>query len=141
MRAIPVISSLLLLLNWFTPVEVNSYGAILFLIFLFISSSLLLLNEKLFKQHRKKYYPVILLTVGFICFGIYYFRWSGDWKTQTILYEKKDQSNRTIEFQLQDKGALGYNKRTVDKIEILPLINWVNDINENTIDSLEWKKS
>ena len=36
------------------------------------------------------------------------------WKTQNIVLESSHNSNHKIEYQLQDIGALGYNKRTVE---------------------------
>jgi hypothetical protein len=70
--------------------------------------------------------------------------WRGDWKTQTILYQNKHLFNRTIEFQLQDKGALGFNKRTVDRIKIIPFVSWtkkLTDENLKNVDSLTWDKA
>lgn len=73
--------------------------------------------------------------------------WGGDWETQTILYQSRHSSNRVIVFQMQDVGALGYNKRTVDKTELIPGVSWFNkvyatplDIPQNSRDSLDWRK-
>ncbi|RZK36958.1 MAG: hypothetical protein EOO61_09645 [Hymenobacter sp.] len=48
---------------------------------------------------------------------------------------------------MQDVGALGYNKRTVDKTELIPGVSWFNkvyatplDIPQNSRDSLDWRK-
>ena len=41
---------------------------------------------------------------------------SSAWRTQTVLYENSHFKFKKIEFQMQDKDALGYNKRTVEVI-------------------------
>jgi hypothetical protein len=57
-----------------------------------------------------------------------------------VEYQNLHLSNRTIEFQLQDKGSRGYNRRRVDRIKILPFIEWTNEIGHEPIDTLTWKK-
>ena len=66
--------------------------------------------------------------------------WGGDWKTQTIIYQNRNSAGRTIEFQMQDIGALGYYKRTVDKIKLLPFVYWIKKIDEAKIDTLKWRE-
>lgn len=69
--------------------------------------------------------------------------WRGDWKTQTVIYQNKNSSNRTIEFQLQDKGALGYNRRTVDRFKITFFLSWTKRLSESEVshaDPLKWEK-
>jgi hypothetical protein len=70
--------------------------------------------------------------------------WGGDWKTQTILYQSRHSANRVIVFQLQDVGALGYNKRTVDKTELIPGVSWFNKVYATPLaipqDSMDWRK-
>ena len=39
---------------------------------------------------------------------------SGSWKTQTIIYQNGHLNFKKVEFQMQDVGALGYKKRTVE---------------------------
>ena len=39
---------------------------------------------------------------------------TGEWKTQTVLYENGHFEFKTIEFQMQDKGELDYNRRIVE---------------------------
>lgn len=45
----------------------------------------------------------------------------GAWQTQTILYKHEQLIVKTIEYQMQDVGALGYNQRTVEATYITPL--------------------
>ena len=71
----------------------------------------------------------------------YYLDRRGDWLTQTVLYQHRHVANRTLEFQLQDKGSFGYNRRTVDRIKLLPSISWSTVLTEESlknIDTLTW---
>lgn|SRR5690554_3805932 len=65
--------------------------------------------------------------------------WTGDWKTQTILYEHGHLKNKTIEFQMQDKGALGFNRRIVEVTRITGFINYVEPIDTSKV-TLPWLK-
>jgi hypothetical protein len=88
------------------------------------------------------------LAVSAVIFGMFliinfYLDWRGDWKTQTILYINNHTTNRTIEFQLQDKGAFGYNRRTVDRVKIIPFVSWTKRVTEAdllNLDSLTWNQ-
>jgi hypothetical protein len=39
---------------------------------------------------------------------------STSWKTQTIVYQNKLDDSKKVEFQMLDKGALGYRRRTIE---------------------------
>jgi len=88
------------------------------------------------------------LTVSTVVFGLFlifnlYTDWRGDWRTQTIIYRNNHLYNRTIEFQLQDKGALGFNRRTVNRLKLFPFVSLTKELTEEdlkNIDSLTWDK-
>jgi hypothetical protein len=88
------------------------------------------------------------LTVSTAAFAFFliihrFLDWRGDWKTQTIIYTNNHLSNRTIEFQLQGKGSLGYNRRTVDRFKLFPFVSWTTKLTEENlknVDSLTWDK-
>ncbi len=65
---------------------------------------------------------------------------TGAWQTQTILYQNKYLSFKTVEFQMQNVGALGYNQRTVEVFYLTPFFmitkNVLTDIDKKT----EWVK-
>jgi hypothetical protein len=97
----------------------------------------------------KRPWPLIkTLTVSTVVFALFlifnrYLDWRGDWKTQTIIYTNNHLSNRTIEFQLQDKGSFGYNRRIVDRFKLFPFLSWTKKLTEENlanIDSLAWDK-
>ena len=61
------------------------------------------------------------------------------WETVTIFYEHKHNSCRTIEFQMQDIGALGFNRREVEVINLTPLFSITKEIpSDSEIDENEW---
>jgi len=64
---------------------------------------------------------------------------SAPWQTQTILYQNKNSSFKTIEFQMQDIGAFGYSKRTVEVYHISNLFMLVKKA-PVIIDSSKWIK-
>lgn len=62
------------------------------------------------------------------------------WRTQTILYQNGHLSSKTIEFQMQDVGALGYNKRTVEVFYLTPLFIIISEAPNDIEKRVEWVK-
>jgi hypothetical protein len=60
------------------------------------------------------------------------------YKTQSVLYKHNYDSKLTIEFQMKDIGALGYQRRIV-KIKEGFLFNTVEIIDTTKIDKSKWK--
>ncbi len=65
---------------------------------------------------------------------------SGAWRTQTILYQNGHLSFKTVEFQMQDVGALGYNKRTVEVFYLTPLFMITSEVPTDIDKRVEWVK-
>jgi hypothetical protein len=63
---------------------------------------------------------------------------SSTWKTQTILFQHLNES-KTIEYQMQDVGALGYNTRTVQVRYLTPFFTLVKTIPTVFEIKKEWK--
>ena len=63
---------------------------------------------------------------------------SASWKTQRILYENKKSSVKKVELQMQDMGALGYNKRAVEVLYLTPLFTITHDSPKNVDEKREW---
>jgi len=88
------------------------------------------------------------ITISLIIFGVilltkYFTDFRGDWKTQTIILQNRENINRTIEFQLQNKGALGFNRRTIDRTKIISFISLINEIKESDLiefNKLKWNE-
>ena len=65
---------------------------------------------------------------------------TGAWRTQTILYQNGHLSFKTVEFQMQDVGALGYNKRTVEVFYLTPLFIITSEVPTDIDNRVEWVK-
>ena len=63
---------------------------------------------------------------------------SANWKTQTIIYQNIEDDNLTIEYQIQDVGAFGYNKRTVIVYDLLGLFAVIKPTDIDTISKANW---
>lgn len=65
---------------------------------------------------------------------------TGAWRTQTILYQNRHLSFKTVEIQMQDFGALGYNKRTVEVFYLTPLFIITCEVSNDIDKKIEWVK-
>ncbi|MCK0158942.1 hypothetical protein MWU65_17275 [Cellulophaga sp. F20128] len=65
---------------------------------------------------------------------------SRSWKTQKILYQNGHLDFKKVEFQMQDVGALGYNKRTVEVIYLTDLFMIVSPVEKDIDKRVEWVK-
>ena len=65
---------------------------------------------------------------------------SESWKTQTILYQNGHLPFKKVEFQMQDLGALGHNKRTVEVIYLTDLFMIVSPVKKDIDNRVEWVK-
>ncbi len=65
---------------------------------------------------------------------------SSSWKTQKIIYKNGHLSFKNVEFQMRDKGALGYEKRIVEVIYITKLFMITNPVEKNIENKVEWIK-
>lgn len=62
------------------------------------------------------------------------------WKTQTIMYQNGHLANKTIEYQLQDIGARGYNKREVETFYLTKHFMLVSEVPKDVDERIEWIK-
>lgn len=65
---------------------------------------------------------------------------TGAWRTQTILYQNGHLTFKTIEFQMQDVGTFGYNKRTVEVFYLTPLFMITSEFPTDIDKRIEWVK-
>ena len=137
-----IVISSFLIATWLTDLEVTSRMLNKGLACIFISGLIGLAIRKTSWTVLKKFVFLILVFVVFLTLS-HFLDWRGDWKTQTVIFRNNHLSNRTIEFQLQDKGAFGYNRRTVDRVKIFPFVSWTKTLTEQeleNIDSVSWDK-
>ena len=105
---------------------------------------LLLWNYFAISQRKQQYlgtlYPLIILIFIIVIGPLHVLFASGAWHTQTVLYQHRNSRFKQIEFQLQDKGALGYNKRIVQVFYLTPLFIRTSPVPKKNHLSSEWKK-
>lgn len=65
---------------------------------------------------------------------------SSIWKTNKVLFINQENQNHKVEFQMQDIGALGYNKRTVEVIHYYNLFMIVKSKNKTFEHNNNWIK-
>lgn len=138
-RVIFLFSFLVLLLHGATPLEISSGLARWIFLGLSLAAGMLLVRPSL----RQKPWQTLAITFFFtllvrLLFSLY--SWGGDWKTRTVLYQHNESSLRTIDFQFQDVGARGYNRRVVERVHILPLLYWVCPSPQQGLDTTKWRK-
>lgn len=137
---------ILFLLDGLTSFDIKSQAIKSFVYFgLLIGAPLILvLNLLVIKTKTKRFIgtasPAVILTLiliigpGEILFS------TGVWHTQTILYQHGHLSSKTVEFQMQDIGAFGYNERTVEVMYLTPLFMITSEVPKNINQRGEWLK-
>ena len=85
-------------------------------------------------------FPSVLLILILILNPISILFTTGAWSTQTILYQHGHFSFKTIEYQMQDIGARGYNDREVEVIYLTPLFMVTSESPTNLDKRVEWIK-
>jgi hypothetical protein len=138
--AIWITVSLLLIATIISNLEITSRIVNRVLIFVFIVGLIEILTIRKSWTRIKRLLGATAIFAMFLIFK-FYLDWRGDWKTQTIMYQHKRLSSRTIESQLQNKGALGYNRRTVDRMKLFPFVSWTKQLtheNLEAVDPLIW---
>ena len=142
-----LIALLLFLLDALTSFEIKAQTikSTVYLGLLFTSPVILLwslIRKKSTKTKIKK-----ALLPSFMLLGIFwigptkFIQSSASWQTQKILYKHGHLAFKQIEFQMQDMGALGYNKRTVDISYLSDNFMVVSPLEEGIEPSGEWIKA
>jgi len=135
------LSATLILLNRYTPLYINSSILHYCLLFIAAATFIITVGHLFGKLKTGRSILVTFLIVAVICFIKAFFTWGGDWKTQTILYTSRDNNNRAIEYQMQgNRFAFGYRKRIVNRLKIVPLIDWTTDIDTVGISNTQWQR-
>lgn len=102
----------------------------------------LLWNILLIKSKANKIigtlFPIIILTLILVIGPARILFSTSAWHTQTILYQHGHLNFKTIEFQMQDIGALGYNERVVEVFYLTPIFMVTNEVPNNLDKAVEW---
>jgi hypothetical protein len=85
-------------------------------------------------------FPTIILVLILIVGPMKILFSTSAWRTQTILYQNGHLSFKTVEFQMQDIGAFGYNKRTVEVLYLTPLFMITSEVPNDIDKKVEWLK-
>jgi hypothetical protein len=85
-------------------------------------------------------FPTIVLALILVVGPMKILFSTGAWQTQTILYQNGHLSFKTVEFQIQDVGALGFNKRTVEVFYLTPFFMTTSEVPNDIDKRVEWVK-
>lgn len=85
-------------------------------------------------------FPSIVLTLILVAGPMKILFSKGAWRTQSILYQNGHLSFNTVEFQMQDVGALGYNKRTVEVFSLTRFFMITSKVPNDIDKRVEWVK-
>ena len=80
---------------------------------------------------------IILISICITGLLKYRIKWEADWKTQTIIFENGQFNNKTIEFQILEKGAPKQNKRIVEVTRFTSFLRIVEPVDTTKI-GLPW---
>ena len=129
---------LVLLLSLLTPLEIANNLVLNICLILSISGLLLIINSLFFSKQLKTIIPAIIL-ISICITGLlkYRIKWEADWKTQTIIFENGQFNNKTIEFQILEKGAPKQNKRIVEVTRFTSFLRIVDPVDTTRI-GLPW---
>lgn len=94
--------------------------------------------KAIFKRVIWTLFPAIMLVFMLITNPLKILFSSGSWHTQSILYQSRHSRFKTIEFQMQDIGALGYNERKVEVQYLTPYFMIAKVIPNTAAIGSEW---
>jgi hypothetical protein len=136
----------LFVLDVFTGFDIKNQGLKSFVYFGYIIGTPLIFTWNLlaFKTERKRIiwlmFPTIMLALGLFIGPMAILFQRGAWHTQTIKYKNGHLAFKTVEFQMQDMGSLGYNKRTVEVFYLTPLFIITSEVPQDIKNHVEWIK-
>lgn len=136
----------LFLLDGLTNFEIKSQfiKSFVYLGLLIGTPIVLIWNAIFFKSRRKKTFglslPILILILILIIGPFKILFSSGAWRTQTILYQNGHLGFKKVEFQMQDIGARGYNKRTIEVLYLTRFFMIVSPVPQDIDKRVEWIK-
>lgn len=137
---------MLFLLDSFTSFDVKSQALKTFICFgILIGTPLTLIwNLVVIKTKSKRIagivFPSIILILVIFIGPLKVLFSFGAWQTQTVLYQNGHLTFKTVEFQMQDVGAMGYNKRTVEVLYLTNLFIITSEVPKDIDQRVEWLK-
>jgi len=137
---------LLFLLDGLTSFDIKNQILKSFVYFGFLigTPTILLWNLFSIKTKTKRIigtvYPTVFLVFILVVNPMKILFSSGAWRTQTILYQNGHIGFKKVEFQMQDIGGLGYNRRTVEVTYLTPLFMITSEVPNDIDKRVEWTK-
>jgi hypothetical protein len=137
-----VVYGLLVLLftaDWFTHFQIAWQPLKLFLYLGVVLGFPIIAVWNLFsRQILLMVYPALILIMIIALGPLKIIFQSSVWETWTVYYQNSNRSCKTIEFQMQDIGALGYNRREVAVTRLTPLFQFVGEIPADVEQNPDW---
>ncbi|MDO3696046.1 hypothetical protein QVZ41_14430 [Wenyingzhuangia sp. chi5] len=146
LNGIFILIIVLFILDGLTSFEIKNQPIKSFTYFGIIILTPLTLIWNLWKIKKNKWKIInstlpILTLIGILIIGPMKIIFSSDsWKTQKVLYQNRHLNFKKVEYQTQDVGAFGYNKRTVEITYLTDLFMIVNPIEVDIDKRVEWIK-
>ncbi|KAB7530794.1 hypothetical protein F8C76_04660 [Flagellimonas olearia] len=146
LNGIFILILLLFVLDMLTSFEIKSQAIKSFAYFgiMALSPLTLLWNLWAFKTRKEKMIGLAIPTlalVGILIIGPLNILYSSSaWETQKVLYQNGHLDFKKVELQMQDVGALGYNKRTVEVTYLTDLFMMISPVEKDIDNRVEWVK-
>jgi len=132
--------SIIFLISLVTNLEIKS-STIRNISFLLTVSGFAFVIIKILKINIPEKFNRTLIFLLIVLSGLMFtmFQVKGDWNTQTIIYKHGHLNFKSIEFQIQDNGTLGYNRRVVEVTKLLGFLWIIESVDTNKV-GLPWIK-
>ncbi len=146
LNGIFILTMLLFVLDRLTSFEIKSQAIKSFTFFgiMVLTPLTLIWNLWTFKTAKWKIISSTIPTmtlIGILIIGPLKIAFSSSaWRTQKVIYQNGLLNFKKVEFQMQNVGALGYNKRTVEVIYLTDLFMIVSTVEKDIDDRIEWVK-
>jgi hypothetical protein len=132
------------LITWFTNLEFNERWLKMLSTFIFTGGIPFVFILNTSKGRTRKALLLILSAVLLAATAVLVrisevIHFGTGFKTQTVLYRMKSNPERRIEFQMEDVGALGYNRRTVEITPCFYFFSSWREVDENAVDTTKWR--
>lgn len=135
------ITATLILLNRYTSLYINNSIVHFTLLFIAVASFIVIVGHFFGKLKNHKSIAFIFVMVSVLCFLKSFLTWGRDWKTQTVAYRDINSPRHTIEYQMRsDRFSFGYKKRVINRLKIVPFIDWTTDIDTLSLDTAKWDR-
>jgi len=130
----------------FTSFEIKHQGLKSFVIYGLIILPLIMIIWSIIKYNNLRKIVFNSIIPLFLLIGVYLIGpmklifQTSVYKTQSVYYINIDNPNKRVEYQMQDVGALGYNKRYVEVTHYLGVFMKIKHIEQIKYDEKDWLK-